>query len=369
MGPYTLTMSGTHQILIAGRVISTIAGTGGIGFSGDGGPATNATINGPYGLAYDSLGNLFFADNGNQRIRKVDTSGIITTIAGTGTAGYSGDGSKAVKAQLNNPTGLAVDSQGNVFVADLGNYRVRKITPAGLITTVAGNGLCCSYNGDGIPATSATIYPYDVAVDSQGNLLISDNGSKRIRKVGTNGIISTFAGGALCCSYDDGIPATSATLSSVDGIAVDSQGNVFLADGNRVRKIDTTGVISTVAGTTVPGFNYADYQPAIAANFYNPRGVVKDSQGNIYIAVLDPYWVRRDDANGIVATAAGTSNPSSDQQYNGDGIPGLMAKVKSPPRVTVNSQGDLIISDLQHYRIRKVDKTLPGNITLTLTIP
>jgi sugar lactone lactonase YvrE len=219
--------------------ITTIAGTGGYGGSGDGGPATSAQLWDPRGVAVDSDGNIYIADPGNYRIRKVDSSGNITTFAGNGTPGYSGDGESATSAQLNNPNGIAVDSLGNIYIADQYNYRIRKVDSDGKITTIAGNGTP-GYSGDGGPATSAQLYnPSGVAVDSDGNIYIADNNNYRVRKVDSSGKITTFAGTGTAGYSGDGGPATLAQLNWPYGVAVDSVGNIYIADrsNNRIRKV------------------------------------------------------------------------------------------------------------------------------------
>ena len=214
-------------------IITTIAGNGIAGYSGDGGLATNAELNNPYGVAVDSNGNIYIADTNNNRIRKVNsTTGIITTIAGNGTAGYSGDGGLATNAELYYPYGVAVDSNGNIYIADTYNNRIRKVnSTTGIITTIAGNGTA-GYSGDGGPATNAQLnYPYGVAVDSSGNIYIADTDNNRIRKVNsTTGIITTIAGNGNPGYSGDGGPATNAELYDPSGVAVDSNGNIYIAD-------------------------------------------------------------------------------------------------------------------------------------------
>jgi sugar lactone lactonase YvrE len=235
--------------------IVTIAGNGTQGYSGDGGNATSAEFYGPCGVAFDSGGNLFIADTYNNRIREISTSGIITTIAGNGTGGYSGDGGAATSAELHAPEGVAIDSYGNIFIADRGNSRIRKvIASTGIITTVAGNGTS-GYSGDGGAATSAQLnYAMGVAVDSSGNIFIAEVYNNRIRKVAAStGIITTVAGDGNNGYSGDGGIATSARLAWPEGVAVDSSGNIYIADRNNclIRKVSTSGIITTV---NRPGF-------------------------------------------------------------------------------------------------------------------
>jgi len=249
VGPltYQWSFNGTN---VPNDLITTIAGTA-FGFSGDGGAATNAKLSG-YALAVDNLGNVFIADTSNNRIRKVNTNGIITTFAGTNFPGFSGDGGAAANARLSSPSGVAVDHFGNVFIADLNNARIRKVNTNGIITTFAGNGTNGFY-GDGGPATNAEIkgsgsYPFGLCFDIWGNLYIADAGNSRVRKIDTNGIITTIAGNAGFGYFGDGVPATNTSLTIPTVITADLSGNVFIADGSRVHKVDTNNLITTVAG-------------------------------------------------------------------------------------------------------------------------
>jgi sugar lactone lactonase YvrE len=273
--------------------ISTYAGSGGFGFSGDGGPATAAQLSLPHGVAVDSAGNLYIADSNNHRIRKVTPGGTISTYAGTGTEGFSGDGGPATAAHLDRPDGVAVDSAGNLYIADSGNSRIRKVTPGGTISTYVGNGgYGEGFLGDGGPATAAHIRPRGVALDSAGNLYITD--FARIRKVTPGGTISTYAGTDTPGFAGDGGPATAAQLSFPQGVALDSAGNLYIADSNnnRIRKVTPGGTISTYAGTGLNGFS-GDGGPAIAAQLWIPVGVALDSAGNLYIADQENQRIRK----------------------------------------------------------------------------
>jgi sugar lactone lactonase YvrE len=266
-------------------IISTVAGNGTAGFSGDGGPATSAALNGPNGVAVDANGNLFIADQLNRRIRKVTPGGIISTFAGNGTSGFSGDGGPATKAALASPSGEAVDASGNLFFADLGNQRIREVTPQGVISTVAGMGTA-GFSGDGGLATRATLNaPIGVAVDGVGDLFIIDLGNQRIRKVTPQGIISTVAGNGTMGFSGDGGPATSAALNTPSGVAVDAGANLYIADsGNqRIRKVTPGGIISTFAGNGTQGFS-GDGGPATNAALNGPNGVVFDASGRLFFA-------------------------------------------------------------------------------------
>ena len=250
-------------------IITIVAGTGGLGFNGDGIAATAANLQTPSGVAVDGSGNLFIADTLNNRIRKVDVlTGIISTVAGTGTFGFNGDGILATTARVGNPIRVTLDGSGNIFIADSNSNRIRKVDAlTGLISTVAGTGVS-GFNGDGILATTASLSgPSGVAPDGSGNLFIADQGNQRIRKVDAlTGIISTVAGTGTFGFNGDGILGTNATLSSPWGVAVDGSGNLLIADqrNNRIRKVDAlTGLISTVAGTGGTVFNGDGFWPRL----------------------------------------------------------------------------------------------------------
>ena len=330
--------------------IATVAGIGQNDFYGDGGPAASARLRLPSGLTVDRQGNLFIAETG--RIRMVSTSGIINTVAGTGTEGYSGDGGLATNAQIS-PTALAIDGQGTVFLAD--GYRVRKISPAGIITTVAGNGTY-GYSGDGAAATSGQLFPAGVAVDGQGNLFVSDQSSGRIRKISPAGIISTVAGGGNSGTSGDGVPATSTQIDSF-GIAIDAQGNLVVADrfNCRVRKISPDGIITTVAGNSTCGYS-GDGSPASGAQLL-PYAAALDSQGSLFLADQPNHRIRKISRDGIITTVAGNGTTG----YSGDGAPGIKAQLDTPWGVATDARGNLFIADSHNHRIRKL--ATDGTIT------
>jgi uncharacterized protein (TIGR03437 family) len=339
---------------VSNGVITTIAGNGLTGFSGDNGPAANAQLNSPYGVAVDSTGNLYIADTENQRIRKV-SSGVITTLAGNGTAGSSGDGGPATSARLGSPLGIAVDIAGNLYIADRDNSRIRKVA-SGVITTVAGNGTQ-GFAGDNGPATDSQLYlPTSVAVDSSGDLYIADTGNSRVRKV-SNGVITTVAGGGMLVG-DNG-PATSAQLGNPSGVATDSSGNLYVADAyNLIWKI-SNGAITAVAGNGTSGFS-GDNGPATSAQLNNPYSAAADSAGNLYIADSENQRIRKV-SNGVITTVAGNGMPG----FSGDNGAATSAELYNPTGVAVDSAGKLYIADYGNNRIRMVSNgmitTVAGN--------
>ena len=284
-------------------IITTVAGNGNRGDGGDGGPATSAKLFGPTGVAVDASGNLFIADRINSRIRLVDgVTGIITTVAGSGTigdCGSDGDGGPATAAELCHPSGVVVDASGILFIADTGTHRVRKVDASGIITTVAGNGIQGD-GGDGGPATSAKLFgPTGVAVDAWGNLFIADRINSRIRLVdGVTGMITTVAGSGTTgdCGFDgDGGPATAAELCNPSGVVVDASGNFFIADraNSRIRLVEgVTGIITTVAGNGNQG-DGGDGGPDTSISLNRPFGVALDALGNLFIADTDNHRIRR----------------------------------------------------------------------------
>jgi hypothetical protein len=286
-------------------IINTVAGNGAHGFSGDNGPATDAQLNVVAGVAVDDAGNLYLADENNDRIRKVNTAGIITTIAGIGLTGFSGDGGPATDARLHNPVGLTVDRTGNVYVADMYNNAIRKIALSGTITTIAGNGTA-GYSGNGGVAISAQLFfPTSVSVDTFGNVYIADNQNNVIRKVDNSGIITTIAGNGVGGFGGDSGPAVLASLDLPYGVTVDEAGNVYIADqdNNRVRLVNSGGGISTIAG---PGLYSGDGGQAGAATLHRPQGVATDGNGNFYIADTYNRVVRKVDSGRTITTFAGT---------------------------------------------------------------
>jgi sugar lactone lactonase YvrE len=349
-----------RKVLTSGT-ITTAAGNGTPGYTGDGGPATGAQIGPCYGLALDNAGNLYISDYSSSVVRKVAPGGTISTVAGNGVSGYAGDGGLATSAQLRSPGGVAVDAVGNLYIADSANSRLRMVTSGGTITTVAGNGTFPGSGsgfvgaaGDGSPATSAQLgYPTGVAVDSAGNLYIGDPGSHRVRKVAAGGTMLSAAGNGFTGYSGDGGPAASAQMGLSVGVAVDSAGNLYISDSdnNVVRKVTPAGVIATVAGNGMgaPGYS-GDGGPATSAQLSGPAGLALDASGNLYIADLNNSVVRKVTASGTITTVAGKSGCG----YSGDNGPATSAQLCSPWGVAVDSAGNLYIADSGNNRIRKV---------------
>lgn len=296
-----------RKVTASTGIISTVAGTGSFGFNGDGGAATAAALYNPTGVTVDGSGNLYVADSYNYRIRKVTVAtGIITTVAGSGAGGYSGDGGAATAAAFNLPNSLVVDGSGNLYIADYYNQRIRKVTAAtGVVTTVAGNGNA-GFAGDGAAATSAQLYyPSGVAVDSGGNVLIADRNNHRVRKVTVaTGIITTVAGNGAAGSAGDGAAATSANLYYPNGVAVDSTGAIFIADqgNNKIRKV-SSGTITTVAGDGTSAFA-GDGGSALLASLSQPTGVIVTSAGALFIADQQNHRIRQVATGPVVLTSA-----------------------------------------------------------------
>jgi sugar lactone lactonase YvrE len=332
-------------------VLTLIAGNSRPGFSGDGGPAIAASLNAPEGVAVDSGGNVYIADSSNNRIRMVSSAGIISTYAGTGVGGYSGDFGPANQAQLTLPSGLALDGAGNLYVADAGNSAVRVIAPGGYITTFAGTGHA-GYVGDTTAATAAAVnVPTDVAVDSKGNVYIADTGNAVIREVGTDGNINTIAGNGTNAYLGDGGVATSAELYTPRGVAVDSGGNVYIAEFGdfRIRKVGTDGNINTIAGTGTAGYS-GDGSSATSATLFGPWGIALDSGGNLYVADVFNLRVRKIASGGTISTVAGNGLLS----YSGDGSAAAKAQLFAPRAVAADAQGNVYIADTANNRVRKV---------------
>lgn len=344
-----LTLCCLSTISIA-QNISTVVGNGSYTHSGDGGVATSASMMSPTGLTFDASGNMYIAEFSGNYIRKVSTSGIISTIAGTGTASSTGDGGDASSATLNNPSGIAIDASGNIYIAEASGNRIRKINTSGIISTIAGTGTASS-TGDGGTATSATLnFPTDIVFDASGNLYISENGGNRIRKINTAGNISTIAGNGTASSTGDGSAAAMSTINNPAGLAFDASGNLYIAEngGHKVRMINTSGDISTIAGTGTAS-STGDGSSATSATIKYPRSLIFDSYGNLFIAEENGSRIRKINTSGIISTFVGTGTYS----YSGDGGSASAATIKTPFGLSINS-GNLFLTDFNAYVVRKV---------------
>ncbi len=343
----------------AGDILTTAAGDGLESYSGDGGPAARAQIDTPAAMAFDSAGNLYVADSGNNRVRQISPGGAIVTVAGTGVAGYSGDYGPATSAQLNRPMGVALDSAGNLYIADTGNNRIRLVYPDGTIAPVAGNGNA-AFEGDGGQAVLAALHaPRGVAVDSGFNVYIADTLSLRVREITTDGVIHTLAGSGVAGFSGDLGSATSANLNSPSSVAVDAQGNVYFTDelNGLVRKISTGGVITTVAGTPLPsgpGLHAiivgGDGGPATQALLLAPKAVLLDGSGNLYITDSGENRVRMVTPNGTIGTIAGNGTCC----YSGDGGLANAAQLNVPWGLALDKAGNLYVADSANNAIRQV---------------
>ncbi|MCD6011409.1 MAG: hypothetical protein K0Q79_1271 [Flavipsychrobacter sp.] len=341
----------------AAQRITTVAGTGTVnGYAGDGGPATAATIVYPYAVAMDAHGNMYISVEGTfSNLRKVDTAGIIHTFVGGPSilSGFAGDGGPATVAKIDDPRGITFDKKGNVYFLDRNNKRVRKVDTAGIITTFAGNG-STTPSGDGGPATAAGIgIGCGLCTDTAGNIYIG--AGDFVRKVDTAGIISTIAGTGVAGYSGDGGMADTAQISTNFGqIAIDKYGSLYIPNSGHVRRINAAGIITTFAGngTTYSG----DGGPATAAGM-NSHGVFPDSNGNVYITDQDPaHRVRKINSAGIITTIAGIGSSSvSGGGYSGDGGPGTAAKMFRPRYLYLGKNNCLYIADLNNYCIRRLD--------------
>jgi len=349
--------------------ISTVAGNHTAGFSGDGGVATSAEMNQVFQLAVDGGGTtVTFADYYNQRVRQFTVGGNINTVAGTGTAGFSGDGAAATSAQLNYPEGVAVNSTGVVYVGDSNNYRVRQFTVGGNISTVAGNGSPTveTLLNNAAPLGVVLQYPYGIAIDSAKDIFVAESHNFMVRElVHSSNQVDFFAGNGTYGDTGDGGPATSAELSYDFGVAKDSAGNVYIADSYNqiIRVVNSAGVISTFAGTPGRGGFNGDGGPATSALLYYPNGVAVDTKGNVYIADYDNEVVRKVTA-GTISTIAGIGGRAG---YGGDGGPAISALLNLPTAVAVDPQGNVYIADYNNCRVREISavtgiiNTVAGN--------
>jgi uncharacterized protein (TIGR03437 family) len=339
--------------------ISTIAGSGVAGFTGDTGPAAAAQLSTPSGMALDKSGNLYIADASNQRIREIQTNGTITTVAGNGIGTYAGDGAAATSASLLRPSAVAVDGSGNLYIADSGNNVIRKVTGSNISTIAGVNALGPGYNGEGgTGPTSQLNNPLGVAVDSAGNVYIADFGNNRIRKLGTDGKISSVAGTGSAGYSGDNAAAARAALNGPRAVALDAAGNLYIADSNnqRIRMVTAAnGVITTVAGIGTAGFS-GDLGAATKAQLNQPRGVAVDNAGGIYIADYSNSRIRKVSVNGAINTIAGNGRFA----YTGDGGPSTSAALQFPLAAIADTSGRVDIADTQNNVIRLLTPDASG---------
>lgn len=338
-------------------IITTAVGTGERGYAGDGGPAAQALLNGPFDVGFDANGNLYFSDTFNHCIRRVDKrTNIITTVAGCGEAGYSGDGGPSTLARFNEPYGIAVDKAGNIFVADRHNHCVRRVDRAsGIVTTFAGDGSSGFSGDDGPAARAAMVEPNGLAFDpAQTRLYITDVADHRVRVVDlASGIIWTFAGTGEAEHSGDGGPATAAGIHGARAVKVAADGTVYILErqGSTLRAIDPhTGIITTIAGTGARAYA-GDGGPALAASFNAPKELTIDGAGNVLVVDTENHVIRRvDRRTRSVATIAGSGRQGGD----GDGGPALAAALDRPHGAAVAADGSIYIGDTNNHRIRKL---------------
>lgn len=374
LGGWTLSIQHTYdptaQMLILGdgqrrraehlpTAIKTVAGSWASSFSGDGGPATAAGMR-PIGADVAPDGSLYFADYEYNRIRRVGTDGVITGVVGYG---FDGDGGPALTASIGNPTDVAFGPDGSLYLTD-GFIKVRRVGPDGIISTVAG-GVSSTPSGDGGPATAAGLRADNLAVGPDGSLYLGDYVHNRVRRVATDGIITTIAGGDAQGFTGDGGPATAASLSAPRGLAVGPDGSLYIADwGNsRIRRVGRDGIITTVAGTGQPYFS-GDGGPALAAGI-SPYGIAVDRDGVVYFTEYNGNRVRRIGQDGIITTIAGIG----DLGFTGDGGPAAAARLKNPSDIAIDPKGNLYITDFGNYRIRRMRPPVPDLAAERFTLP
>lgn len=345
------------------QIITTIGGNHVPGYTGNGGLATAASMYQPNQLTVDRAGNIYIAESGNNVVRKISPSGIINVVAGTHTAGYSGDGGQATAAMLSAPLAVVVDTAGNIYISEDGNNVIRKVNTAGIISTIAGNGTA-GFSGDGGPATAAELQgPFAMAFDATGNLFIADLYNNRIRKVSVSGIITTFAGTGTGSYTGDGGPASGATLNNPIDVKFDTFGNLYVCDfyNSAIRKINTSGTISTICGNGTPSYS-GDGGPASGATLNYPYAICVDKHNNIYITDNADERIRKIDTSGIIGTVVGTGIAG----YSGDGGLSVNAEIHNTGGIVTDTSDNLFIADFGNNVIRKV--TNIGLVTRVNTI-
>ena len=342
------------SVQASAQKIVTVVGNGTSGYGGDNGPALSAMIN-PYSFTIDGYGNIYIADNTNYRVRKVNTSGIITTIAGNGNPGHSGDGGLATNAMIGAAIGVLADSAGNVYFSEGVAQTIRKVDNVGVISTIAGNGTS-GFSGDGGPATAAQLAgPNSILMDKKGNIYVCDLINNHIRKISTTGIITSIAGTGvgIAGGYSgDGGPATAANLKYPGFACWGPNGDLYFCQWPHavVRRIDTFGIITTVAGNGTPGYS-GDGGPATNAQMNKPTGIAVDTSGNLYIAECNTHVLRKvDKATGIISTIAGVGTAG----YSGDGGPASAAQFYTPDCLFFDRAGNLYVNDYGNSLIRRI---------------
>jgi RHS repeat-associated protein len=354
----------------ASPVVNIIAGNGNPGYSGDGGPATQAEIREPWGISAGPDGSIYFDDQVSCVIRRVDPTGTVTTIAGSGQRGYSGDGGPATQARLDSPRSTAVGSDGSIYIADAGNNRIRKICIDGTITTIAGNGIG-GYSGDGGPADLASIFfPSDIAESSDGSVYFCDAFNYRIRRIDPDGVITTIAGTGVYGYSGDGGPAIQARIGLPTGLAVSSDGSVYYSDGynNRIRKVDINGIITTFAGNGIPGFS-GDGFLATDARLDFPAGIACGPDGSIYIGDFDNYRIRKVNPQGIITTFAGDGKDGCLVRSIFNRAQATATSFCSPASIVFGPDGKLYVADAYNLIIANIMSPLYGSTLNEIQIP
>lgn len=350
-------------ISVHAQTIATIAGNGTEGYSGDGGLAVSALLSKPNQITYDQSGNLFIAEDYNHVVRKIDAAGVISTVAGTGTAGFSGDGGLAINAEFNRIVGATVDATGNIYICDAENYRIRKVDLLGNVSTIAGTGTE-GYSGDGSLAINAEIgFVSGICIDNSGNIYIANQTYHNIRKIDAAGIITTYAGdGSGNPGYGgEGVVAATTMVNSPASVFMDGAGNLFFSElgGFRIRKINGAGIVTTVAGNGNFG-STGDGGAATSAQIASPYGVVVDAAGVIYFCESINNKIRKISATGIISTYAGVGGFTVG--YSGDNGPALLAQFSNPSAITLDNSNNVVVGDYGNNVIRKITQ---GSTSIT----
>ncbi|WAK01496.1 NHL domain-containing protein [Methylobacter sp. YRD-M1] len=359
---------------IVNNAITTVAGNGTEGFSGDGGSAIQASLKFPRDIAAGVDGSLYIADSANNRVRRVGPDGTITTVAGNGTAGFGGDGGPAMQASLNSPNNIAIGADGSLYISDSSNHRIRRVGPDGIISTVVGNGTS-KFSGDGGSAAQAGLnYPVGLAVAADGSLYMAELFESRVRRVGPDGIISTVAGNGTAGFSGDSGPATQASLHWPVDIAIGADGSLYISDSSnhRIRRVGPDGIISTVAGIGSYGFK-GDGGPASLAELSGPSNIAVSADGSLYITDQGNFRIRRIGQDGIITTVAGNGTfefiDEDSTEFNDNGKPATQARLSTPDSIALGTDGNLYISDVFSHKILRVSTLLPSYNLSEVLIP